>query len=100
MNPMKKGLRLAGETPAGHQQGRLQWCCTSDWIWGENRVSGGLGGLESDSVSEVLELADEAAGLLLGVVAAVEVAGAEFGVGDVAVEDRVGCEQDRVTGGA
>src|SRR5262249_7953117 len=62
-------------------------------------AGGGLLWVEGDCVSEPFELADEPARLLLGVVATVEVVGAELDVGDVAVEDRVGGEQDRVTGG-
>src|SRR5262249_964996 len=90
----------SGLSSRSYRRGGPFRCCTPVWIWGENPLLGGLCWLEGDCVSEPFELADEAARLLLGVVATGDVVGAEVGGGGVGVEDRVGGEQDRVAGGA
>jgi hypothetical protein len=56
--------------------------------------------LQGDLVAEALELPDKAAGVGLGVVAAQEVVGAEFGVGTAALQHVVGDDEDGMRDGA
>jgi hypothetical protein len=66
------------------------------WVVGS--VTGSGGGLEGDLVAERLELADEAAGSMLGRVASCEPVGTELAVGDAVADDVVVGDEDVVAG--
>jgi hypothetical protein len=77
---------------------RLTSGITSCGAWLQTEGSGGVGGLQGDLVAQLLELADEPLGVAVGglLLALLEVVVAEVVVGDPAVEQVVGDQQDRV----
>src|SRR6266545_4796660 len=93
--------RLLVDAEVKTSGGEDVWACRVPGVcpWWRHAMgcgwSGRLDGVEGDLVAEVVELADELAGLHLGA-ATHEPVSAQVAVGDATVQDVVGGDQDRV----